>query len=101
MKIIANIDNRRFIAEVSTQEIDFLAGKKVGEDNDYSGLNRAIVPGTTFNIVKAFNQIHRNNQRKSEIETVRRTLEGVINSLDIIDRFIEEPPVEPPAEVQS
>lgn len=99
MKIIANIDNRRFIAELSTQEIDFLAGKKIGSESGYYSTERNISAGTTFNIVKAFDQIHRNKQRKGEIDVVRKTLEGVINSLDIIDRFIEEPPVEPPAEV--
>ena len=100
MKILANIDNRTFIAEVTIREIDFLAGKKIGSDNGYYATERDITAGTTFNIVKAFDQIHRNEQRRGEIVTVRKTLEGVINSLDIIDRFIEEPPVEPPAEVQ-
>ena len=100
MKIIATVDNRKFIAELSLEEIDYLAGKKIGEDKGYYGNERTITSGTTFNITKAFDQIYRNGQRKREIETVRKTLEGVINSLDIIEPFIEEPQdKEPEAEV--
>ena len=100
MKIIASVDNFRFIAELTAQEIDFLAGKQIGTKEGYYN-GRMITAGTTFNIVQAFNQIHRNNTRKREIETVRKTLEGVINTLDIIDPFIEEPKLdmpEPPKE---
>ena len=93
MKIVGTIDTDKFLAEVTVEELDRLAGKKLGTEGNYSW-QRIISTGTTFDIVKAFDQIHRNNQRKQEIEVVRKTLEGVINSLDIIEPFIEEPKVE-------
>jgi len=100
MKIIASINEYEFIAQLTKQEIDYLAGMQIGHDKGYYG-GRAIRAGTTFDITKAFEQIHRNSQRKREIDTVRKTLEGVLNSLDIIEPFIEEPKVEEPlAEAQ-
>lgn len=93
MKIIASVNEYEFIAQLSKQEIDFLAGKRIGYDEGYYG-HRKINAGTTFDIIKAFGQIHRNDQRRNDVETVRKTLEGVLNSLDIIDRFIEEPKTE-------
>lgn len=97
MKIIGTIDSRTVIAELSVKEIDFLAGRMIGEEVGYYGNERKITAGTTFDIVKAFDQIHRNDRRKQEIQTVLKTLEGVLNSLDIIEPFIEEPKVEEPA----
>ena len=77
MKIIATVDNRKFIAELSLEEIDYLAGKKIGEDKGYYGNERTITSGTTFNITKAFDQIYRNGQRPAEpgivIRCERRT----------------------------
>ena len=99
MKIIAKTGEYTFLLEASADEIDRLAGKQIGKAGAYSW-QRDIPFGTEFNIIKAFDQIYRNGQRKREIETVRKTLEGVINSLDIIDPFIEEPQdKEPEAEV--
>lgn len=86
------------MAELSLQEIDYLAGRKIGEEIGYYGNERKISSGTKFDIVKAFGQIHRNDQRRDDIVTVRKTLEGVLNSLDIIDRFIEEPKAEEKSE---
>ena len=93
MKIVATVSGSTFLAELSASEIDFLAGKRIGREGNYSW-ERMIAVGTTFNIVNAINQVHHDKRRKVEIETVRRTLEGIINSLDIIDPFIEEPKVE-------
>ncbi len=94
MKIIATVGNGNFLAELSYQEIDYLAGKTIGDSGGYYSYDRKIVSGTKFNIIKAFEQIHRNGSRKQEIEMVRKTLEGIINSLDIIEPYIEEPKVE-------
>lgn len=93
MEIIAKSSSNNFLAKLTTQEIDFLAGKQVGKGigGYYSNEDRSIPSGTKFDIIKAFTQIHRNDQRKNEIITVRKTLEGVINSLDIIEPYIEEP----------
>lgn len=96
MKIVATISTRMFLAEITPEEIDFLAGRRIGRQGDYS-YERVIPSGTTFNIDKAIQQVHRNTQRKREIETVRKTLEGVLNSLDIIEPFIDEPKAQEPA----
>lgn len=90
MKIVASISSTVFLAEIGVSEIELLAGKRVGREGNYS-YERNIPVGTTFDIVKAFKQIHRSDNRRKEIESVRKTLEGVLNSLDIIDRFIDEP----------
>jgi hypothetical protein len=100
MKIIGTIDSQNFLAEISAQEIDFLAGKRIGTIEGRYDRIRAISTGTTFNIVKAFDQIHRNNQRKSEVESLRATLKAILVGLDMIEPLIEEPnpPEEKPAE---
>lgn len=102
MKIIAKTGDATFLLEATADEIDRLAGKKIGNNgpSDYCWV-RNINFGTEFNIIKAFDQIYRNGQRKREIETVRKTLEGVINSLDIIDPFIEEPTSEDSTQEQA
>lgn len=99
MKIVASITSTKFLAEITVEEMEFLAGKQVGYKGNY-WYERNIPVGTEFNIVKAFGQIHRNDNRRKEIETVRKTLEGVLNGLDIVDRFIDEPKTEEtPAEI--
>ena len=94
MKIIATVNSRNFIAELSISEIDYLAGKKIGDDKGYYGNERSVTTGTTFNIVKAFEQIHRNNQRKREVESLRATLNAMLVGLDMIEPLIEEPKTE-------
>ena len=91
MKIIATVGNGTFIAELSYQEIDYLAGNKIGDSSGYYSHDRKILAGTQFNIVSAFQQIHRNNKRKGEIETVKKTLQAVIAGLEMIEPLIEEP----------
>ena len=91
MKIIATVGNGTFIAELTYQEIDYLAGKTVGDSSGYYSYDRRIPSGTKFNIVEAFEQIHRNNQRKGEIETVKKTLQAVLAGLEMVDSLIEEP----------
>ena len=100
MKIIATIDNRKFIAELSFTEIDYLAGKKIGEDKGYYRNERTITAGTTFNIIEAFEQIHRNDRRKDDVEMLRNSLTFLLNGLDMVKPLIEEPKVkEPTAEL--
>ena len=94
MKIIAKSGTRSYILEATSREIDFLAGRELCQGRYGDERELPYLLGSTFNIVKAFEQIHRNDQRKQEIEMVRKTLEGVINSLDIIEPFIEEPKVD-------
>ncbi len=97
MKIIAKSRNRFFLAEISAQEIDFLAGKEIGKrvDSGYShNVDRDIQPGTTFNIIPAFTQIHRNGQRKAQVESLRQTLNAMLIGLDMAEPLIEEPPPE-------
>lgn len=94
MKIIATVGDGSFIAELSYQEIDYLAGKKIGDATGYYSSDRKIRSGTTFNIVKAFEQIHRNDRRKNEVESLRATLKAILAGLDMIEPLIEEPKVE-------
>ena len=100
MKIIGTINSQDFLAEISAQEIDFLAGKRIGTIEGRYDHIRAIPTGTTFNIVKAFDQIYRNDRRKSEVESLRATLKAILVGLDMIEPLIEEPkpPEEKPAE---
>ena len=94
MKIIGTINSQDFLAEISAQEIDFLAGKRIGTIEGRYDHIRAIPTGTTFNIVKAFDQIHRNDRRKNEVESLRATLKAILVGLDMIEPLIEEPKVE-------
>jgi hypothetical protein len=100
MKIVGTINSQDFLAQLSAQEIDFLAGKRIGTIEGRYEHIRAIPSGTTFNIVKAFDQIHRNDRRKSEVESLRATLKAILVGLDMIEPLIEEPkpPEEKPAE---
>jgi hypothetical protein len=104
MKIIAKSGINRFFAELTTTEIDLLAGEKIGEGigGYYRNEDRDIPAGTKFNIVQAFEQIHRNDQRKREVDSLRATLNAMLVGLDMIGPLIEEPkPEEKPAEVQA
>jgi hypothetical protein len=91
MKIIAKSGTRTYLLQASSDEIDLLAGRKICRGDYGDERCEEYILGVTFDITKAFSQIHRNDRRKQEIETVRKTLEGVINSLDIIEPYIEEP----------
>ena|ERR1700677_1078785 len=91
MKIIATVDDRTFLAQLSVQEVDFLAGKKIGSDKGYYGNERTICAGTEFNIVEAFDQIHRNDRRKDDVERLRQGLVFLLNGLDMLKPLIEEP----------
>ena len=93
MKIIAKSGPFRFIAEITAKEIDFLAGKQVGVGvgGYYNNEDRSIPTGTTFNIVKAFEQIHCNEQRRGQLHTLRQTLQLMLSGLEMIDPLIDEP----------
>jgi hypothetical protein len=95
MKIIAKSGTRTYLLEATSQEIDFLAGYNLCR-NSYGQENEppSYVIGQKFNIVKAFEQIHRNNKRKSEVESLRATLKAILVGLDMIEPLIEEPKVE-------
>lgn len=91
MKIIGTVGYGKFLAEIDFQEIDYLAGRTVGDASGYYAYERRISSGTTFNITSAFDQIHRNDQRRKEIETVKATLKAVLAGLEMVDPLIEEP----------
>ena len=93
MRIIGRSNPFMFLAEISSAEIDLLAGKKIGSGQGeyYSNQERIIPTGTVFNIERAFEQIHRNQQRKREIENLRATFNAMLCGLDMIEPFIEEP----------
>jgi hypothetical protein len=94
MKIIATVGSGNFIAELDYREIDFLAGKQIGSNEGYYAHERKISTGTTFNITKAFEQIHRNDIRKGQVDTLRQTLELMLKGLDMVEPLIEEPKTE-------
>jgi hypothetical protein len=103
MKIIAKSGTKLFLAELTAAEIDYLAGRKVGAGvgGYYQNEDREIKPGTTFNIVPAFVQIHRNDQRRAQVQNVRDALTAMLTGLDMIEPLVEEPKPEPPTEAQS
>jgi hypothetical protein len=99
MKIIAKSATRTYLLEATSEEIDFLAGYNLCR-NSYGQENESpYVIGQKFNIVKAFEQIHRNNQRKRQVESLRATLNAMLVGLDMIEPLIEEPKVEEKEEV--
>lgn len=96
MKVIAKSGTTSYILEATSQEIDFLAGRDVckarfGEEKD-----PAYILGTQFNIIPAFDQIHRNERRKEEVERIRQALTFALNGLDMVGPLIEEPKPEEP-----
>jgi len=101
MKIVGTISTDCFLAEVTVEELDYLAGKKLGTEGNYRS-GRIIKTGTSFNIVPIFAQIHRNGQRKREIDSLRATLNAMLVGLDMIEPLIEEPqPVQQDSAVTS
>ena len=92
MKVIAKTGDGSFLLEATTQEIDYLAGKTIGHRNDsFYTCKREIPTGTTFNIVKAFEQIHCNERRRGQLHTLRQTLQLMLSGLEMIDPLIDEP----------
>ena len=92
MKIMAKVREGEYIYILSAraQEINLLAGQMICEA-EYDDPQMPSIIGTEFNIVKAFDQIHRNDRRKSEVESLRATLKAILVGLDMIEPLIEEP----------
>ena len=99
MKIIAKIREGQYLLEATGTEIDKLAGTKVVSGKYGDDISISYVIGTTFNIVEAFNQIHRNDTRKGDVVRLRQLLNALVVGLDMTEPFIEEPkPESIPAE---
>jgi hypothetical protein len=81
---------RDVLVKATAEECDQLAGKTISFSGNYSW-DRSIVLGTKFDITAAFSQIHRNEKRKEEIDMIRKSLEGAINNLDLVQNFLTEP----------
>jgi hypothetical protein len=94
MKIIAKSSTRTYLLEATSEEVDKLAGRNVcrGKYGDEKEL--CYVIGTEFNIIEAFDQIHRNDNRRAQVENVRQTLNAILVGLDMIKPLIEEPKTE-------
>jgi len=92
MKIIARVDRQTFLVQITADEMDALAGKSVGNNNYYERSQRDVEMGTTFNISAAWQRLNRDERRKEEVAVIRRQLQNLIEGLDIIEPFIEEPP---------
>lgn len=93
MKILGTVKSDTFLAEITTAEIDFLSGKKIGEDvsSGYYNMTRRIYSGTEFNIGAAITQIHYDQARKDNIARARQTLELILKTLEMAESFIVEP----------
>ena len=97
MKVVAKTGDATFLLEATADEIDSLAGKKIGNHgpSDYSWI-RHINFGLEFDIIPAFDSLYRNNQRKKQVDSLRATLNAIIVGLDMVEPLIEEPKLEEP-----
>lgn len=97
MKVIARVDAGKYLVEATLQELASLADRKIHTDEhdpegSYQSSRRDCIKiGTEFKISNAWAQIHRNDKRKAEVQTVRKQLEAVITQLDMIEPFLDEP----------
>ena len=98
MRVIAKAGTRKYILEATADEIDFLAGRSVCKGSYGDERQVEYILGTEFKIITAFEQIHRNDKRKAEIEYLRNTLACLLAGLDMVEPIIEEPR---PQEVES
>ena len=94
MKIIA-VTGNTVILEASIKEVNWLAGKDVVPTNSYNWEPSFRAVGVEFAIREAFEQIHRNDKRKEEIDHVRKHLEVIIAQLDMTVPFLSEPTIKP------
>jgi hypothetical protein len=94
MKIIAKSSTRSYLLEATSEEVDKLAGRNVCRGNYGDEKDILYVLGTEFNIIEAFAQIHRNDNRRAQVENVRQTLNAMLVGLDMIEPLIEEPKIE-------
>lgn len=97
MKVIARSAVDKYLVEATIYELGSLANRKIVDrehdpDGSYQSSSRdCIRVGTEFNINDAWQQIHRNDQRKKEVATVRQQLTAIITQLDMVEPFLVEP----------
>ena len=88
MRIFGKTAKREYILTATENEVEQLAGKTMSDP--YGG---GIPIGTTFNVTSAIQQVYRNDRRKEQVETIRKSLEAAITCLDMAVPFLEEPKV--------
>ncbi len=99
MKIIAKSSERVYLLEASSDVIDSLAGRLICRRSDYNHeqRERRSVVGTEFAIVPAFQQIHRNSERKEQIERLREIRRTYIPRAGMLKQFAQKFNVRPAA----
>jgi len=95
MKVIASTSGSHYLVEASADELNRIAGKQLTEGGYYN--NDAIRIGTTFDIRKGWERINAYAARPREIQTVRKTLEGVLQQLEFVEPLMQVPHENPEA----
>jgi hypothetical protein len=94
MKVIAKCSSRTFLVEATAEELDALAGRKIGDDtNRWDNNSRNNAVGQTFNICEAWRRLNRDTRRKKEVALIKPNLQHMINGLDMLEPFVDEPPL--------
>jgi hypothetical protein len=94
MRVIAHTPDGVLLSATHT-EINQLAGRDLSHWIAYPKSEwKAPLVGTTFDVDAAFKQIHRNAQRVKDIENIKTNLQGVIAHLELVNPFLQEPPVQ-------
>jgi hypothetical protein len=90
MKVIAKTHAGYYMVEAHESELEQIAGKSINNVGGYYR-NESIAIGTKFDVQKAFQHITAYNSRPREITTVRKTLEGILLQLELIEPIIQSP----------
>lgn len=91
MKVIATMTGT-VLLEATTHEVNALAGKTLYQWSSYHE-RWELQPrlGTTFDVVKGIEQLHRNAQRLEEVERLKQQLRSLILQLELVEPFMMEP----------
>jgi hypothetical protein len=90
MKVIAQTGKKTFLVACNAEELDALAGRTIGDSYGYTERHNCL--GISFDICAAWTRLNRDTRRRDEVNAVRRQLQNIIEGLDVIGPFIEEPP---------
>ena len=99
MKVVAQTGGKTFLVSCTAEELDALAGGKIG--TEYGCYERRDCLNVEFKVCSAWNRLNRDDRRLSEVKAVRKQLLNIIEGLDIIEPFIEEPEIETPEPVSA
>lgn len=93
MKVIGSTSGARYLVEATVDELNMIAGSDISEGANSGGYHakQTIRIGTNFAISKGWELINAYNRRKREIATVRKALEGVLQTLEFVEPIMQEP----------